>query len=135
MTATPYLDGRQGIPRTRDPRQRLNSLPSQILAREVNEQINVRHNSFGKSDREIEIVCECERRSCSKHLRISRERYEVVREFPTRFVMKPDHSVADDERVVEQYDRFVVVEKIGPSARVAIFLDPRKRRTGYRLAV
>jgi hypothetical protein len=65
----------------------------------------------------LEIVCECARRNCSKRFRISPKRYEAVRQFPTRFAMKPGHSADEDERIVEEHEEFVVVEKTGPVAR------------------
>jgi hypothetical protein len=83
----------------------------------------------GEPDSEIDIVCECDRRTCSNGLRLSLERYDAVRQFPTRFVMTPGHSHPDDERIVEQHDEFVVVENTGPVAGIAIRLDPRKRQS------
>jgi hypothetical protein len=106
------------------------SVPSQLLFREANEQIYLRRSSTAGSDGSVEIICECERRGCVRTLRLSPERYEAVRRFPTRFVMRPGHSTDEDERIVEQHGDFVVVEKTGPSAQIAIRLDPRNRRAG-----
>jgi hypothetical protein len=111
------------------PRPRSIGVPSQLLFRELNEEIALKQEPPGASDeREIDVVCECQSRSCAKELRIPLGRYEAVRRFPTRFVMKPGHATAGDERIVEEGSGFVVVEKIGPGARVAIRLDPRRRR-------
>jgi hypothetical protein len=38
------------------------------------------------------------------------------------------HDIPEVERVVEENERFVVVEKFGESAVVAINLDPRRMR-------
>lgn len=101
-------------------------VPSQLLFREVNEQICLRRSPFHPPDEELELVCECERRGCTHALRLSREEYEAVRQFPTRFVMKRGHPKTEVERVVAENERYVVVEKTCPAARVAIRLDPRR---------
>ncbi len=96
----------------------------------MNEQIALRlDRASGLRPPEFEAVCECDRRSCARSVRLSVAQYEASRrQFPTRFLMKPGHSNLEDERVVEEHEAFVVVEKIGPSAQIAIRLDPRKRR-------
>jgi len=53
--------------------------------------------------------------------------YERVRRFPTRFVVSPAHAGVKGERVIDETASFVVVEKIGDAAVVAIRLDPRRR--------
>jgi hypothetical protein len=128
---TRHSDHQRKAPRSSGHPQPSNSVPSQILARALNEQIYARRNSFTKSD--IEIMCECERRDCSKRLRISMESYEAIRKSPIRFVTSSGHASAD-ERVIEEQKQFVVVEKTGVSARAAIRLDPRPRRDDYRPA-
>ena len=128
MTATSCSDQLKQRPLVTGRQPESNSVPSQLLFREVNEQISLRLDSFGRADAEIEVVCECERPSCSKGLRFSLEQYEAIRLFPTRFVMNHGHSTAEDERVVEEHDGFVVVEKTGSSAQIAIRLDPRRHR-------
>jgi len=105
-----------------------------MLARDLNDQTYLRGDLGCDNAREIEIACECERRNCPRRLRISRERYNALRQFPTRFVMKPGHPADDNERVIDQQDGFVIVEKTGPPALIAIRLDPRKRRQNARLA-
>ncbi len=127
MSATsysePFVHGRL----VTAPPARSHSVPSQLLFREVNEQIRRRRSATDDIGADIEIVCECHSTGCAKELRLPLERYESVRRFPTRFVMKSGHT-AEDERVVEDHGSFVIVEKTGRSAGVAIRLDPRKRR-------
>jgi hypothetical protein len=99
-----------------------------MLFREVNEAIYRRASESGQTNAELEILCECEQRRCSEPIRITVERYDAVRRFPARFVRKHGELASDDERVVERYDEFFVVEKSGPVAQSAIRLDPRGRR-------
>jgi hypothetical protein len=99
------------------------TVPAQLLFREVNEQIRLRANP-GRD--EAEFVCECDERTCSRHLRLPIEAYDALRQFPTRFVVSPEHIALSDERVVEEYDTYAIVEKTGPTAGIAIRLDPRR---------
>lgn len=99
------------------------TVPAQLLFREVNEQIRLRASPLHD---EIEFVCECDERACSKHLRLPVEAYDGLRQFPTRFVVSPAHIALKDERVVEEHDTYAIVEKTGPTAGIAIRLDPRR---------
>jgi hypothetical protein len=98
-----------------------NSIRSQLLFRELNEQIR----SLAEDD-EFDLICECVNRSCYERLTLSLDVYETVRRFPTRFVVKPGHADAT-ERVAETDDGHLVVEKIGVDAESAILFDPRRR--------
>jgi len=53
--------------------------------------------------------------------------YERVRSDPTHFAVLRGHDIAEVERIVEENERFVVVEKFGASAEAAIELDPRRK--------
>jgi hypothetical protein len=98
---------------------------SQVLFRELNEQIRRIADSFGV-DEELELVCECEHGDCFARLSLSVDDYETIRRFPTRFVTRPEH-VGPDDRIVHETTLYVVIEKIGPSAETAILRDPRRR--------
>jgi len=128
LTASPQIDCRRARPADPVHRDRTSVVPNELLFREVNEQIYLMRGSV-EADAELSIICECERRGCVKNLHITVEDYEAVRRFPTRFVIKPGHAGSEHERVVEAKSGFVVVEKAGPAARVAIRLDPRRRRS------
>jgi hypothetical protein len=99
---------------------------AQALMREVNEQIHRLSNRFGERDLRT-IICECTHGGCATEIKISRDDYERVRSFPTRFVAVPGHKNSAVERVVETHHSYVVVEKIGSGAETAIRLDPRRR--------
>jgi hypothetical protein len=120
MTDTPYFDDLPCGTSVRPPRPQPNGVPDQMLFREANEQIYLRH-APDEPDSVIDIVCECHRRTCSNVLRISLGRYDAIRQFPTWFVMTSGHSHPDDERIIEEHDEFVVVEKTGrePESRFA----------------
>ena len=100
-------------------------VPSAVLFRAVNEEVERIADSFAFGE-ELELVCECEFGPCLARISVSRDAYEAVRRFPTRFLLKAEHVGADD-RVVEQTAGYVVVEKIGRTAESAIRSDPRRQ--------
>jgi len=57
------------------------------------------------------FLCECGRRSCREHLRLTREQYEEVRTDATRFLVAPGHELLEAEDLVERRDGYVVVRK------------------------
>jgi hypothetical protein len=100
---------------------------TQLLLRDVNERIARIAASFEATE-DVDFVCECTT-GCLRAIGLSRDEYEAVRRFPTRFLMKKRHVSRDEERVVEDLAEHVVVEKVGEGARCAVELDPRRRHT------
>lgn len=93
----------------------------QSLFRLVNEQIE----EVLASD-DGEILCECYRDDCADVIPLTKEEYEGVRRFPTRFLVKAGHVLPEIERAVETNERYVVVEKFGEGGKLAVQLDPRQ---------
>jgi hypothetical protein len=100
----------------------------QSLFRDVNERIKDLAESFGITD-EIEIICECGQAGCSERFALPVAEYERLRLIPTHFAILPRHEIPSVERIVEETDRYFVVEKFGEGAVAAIKLDPRGRRS------
>jgi hypothetical protein len=97
----------------------------QALFREVNERIEELAEKFDLKD-ELTILCECGSGQCDERITLPEAEYEKLRRVPTHFAVRPGHEIPEVERVIEQRDGFVVVEKFGESANVAIRLDPRR---------
>jgi hypothetical protein len=97
----------------------------QSLFREVNERIEELAEGFDLQDR-LPILCECGSDDCHARIELTQAEYETVRAVPTRFAVLPGHEIPEVERVVARNERHLVVEKIGPAARVAADLDPRQ---------
>jgi hypothetical protein len=97
---------------------------NQSVFREVNEH----ENETNDNGLWLEFVCECAD-ACQTPLELTPEEYEQVRRQSTHFIVIPgeDHVVPDVERVIEQRQRYWVVEKLGEAADVARHLDPRSR--------
>jgi hypothetical protein len=98
---------------------------NQALIREVNERIekladDAAHPAF---------LCECADTNCVDTIELSIAEYESIRSSPVRFPVKLGHDYPEFERVVEENERYVVVEKFGEAARIVKKLDPRSRTT------
>ena len=62
----------------------------------------------------VPYLCECGEKSCLARVTLAPAEYESVRAHPARFFVVPGHEdLTAGELVVEQYDRFTVVEKQG----------------------
>jgi hypothetical protein len=126
MSATPPQAPSVPVqPRAVGDKSTLAAASRSVVFRAVNEQIRQIAESFAVNG-ELELICECDRGNCFARLSVSPLEYEAVRRFPTRFLAKREH-VGADERIVEETDGYVVVEKIGPAVEPAIRLDPRRQ--------
>jgi hypothetical protein len=103
----------------------------QSLFREVNEQIDRLAENFDLLD-QVPIICECASTTCTEQIELTQAEYENLRRIPTHFAVLPGHDIPHVERVIEQNERFVTVEKFGESALAAIKLDPRRRTKDER---
>ena len=73
-----------------------------------------------------DFVCECADGACTQRITVPLGTYERVRSDARRFLVVPGHERTELERVVEQGDGFLVVEKDTPVAvEVAESADPR----------
>jgi len=97
----------------------------QSLFREVNERIDELAETFELRD-EVPILCECGNTECSERIMLTQAEYEAIRRIPTHFAVLHGHDIPAVERIAEQNERYVVVEKFGESAVTAIKLDPRR---------
>ena len=95
--------------------------------REVNErveEINDRLNSTS-DDLSMIFVCECGNIGCHEQITMARTEYEALRANPLHFAVLPGHEDMRIARVVEQHQGFLVAEKKGEAAEMAIEDDPR----------
>lgn len=92
----------------------------QALFREVNERLKEISSTLSF----MEFICECGHEDCTKTLAVAGHEYDAVRANPTHFLLAPGHEITEVERVVEDNDRFVVVETTVETAFMAES-DPR----------
>lgn len=84
------------------------SLRSEIIFREANQAID--RNRLFDSDDLLTFLCECGNVSCGSDVELTTAEYAAVRRNTRQFVLAIGH---DDglERVVDEFDRYSVVEK------------------------
>ena len=97
------------------------SVGRQALRRELNDRIRARN----AGEREFEVFCECGQARCRDRFLIGRDAYEALRRMPTHFLVKRSHA-DPGERIVDELDGFLIVEKFGAGGLEAIQLERAK---------
>ena len=85
---------------------------NQVIFREVNERL--RDLADGVPDGNAEYLCECSDVHCIEKIALRQLEYETVRARPKTFFIVDGHERIEVERVVDQLDSYIVVEKIVP---------------------
>lgn len=85
---------------------------NQLIFREVNERL--RDLAETAPDGKTEYLCECGDVTCTNRIELRLVQYEAVRARPNTFFMIPGHERLEIERVVDQPDGYMIVEKIVP---------------------
>src|SRR5438093_9013155 len=89
------------------------------------------NEELGRKRQELQLegttpfLCECHNESCTELLQLELGEYERVRENPRQFVIVPGHDSGGD-KVVEEHDRYALVEKTGLGGVIAEEEDPRR---------
>jgi hypothetical protein len=85
------------------------------LMRTVNDQlaaIDEQATGWADPDQRFEFQCECGRdEGCEDRVRMTLGEYERVRSQRDRFAVAPGHENGEIERVVEEADHYVIVDK------------------------
>lgn len=98
---------------------------NEALLRQVNERIEDVNESIGKGEL-TDFLCECGDESCTAPVSLTLTEYGEIRSDPIHFVIALGHETVGVERVVEENDRFAVVEKSNDEAEeIAVETDPR----------
>ena len=100
---------------------------NELLFREVNERVEeINERLDGEThDSLMVFVCECGNTACNEQIELRRAEYEAIRANPKHFAVLPRHEDLKIARVVEEHDGFLVAEKTGEAAEMAIDHDPR----------
>lgn len=86
-----------------------------------------RRVAVAETSGEVEFLCECADLDCAATLNLSMAEYERIRSSPVHFPIVLGHHVPEVESLVEETDRYAVVQKRGEAAEIAAKLDPRSR--------
>jgi hypothetical protein len=65
----------------------------------------------------LPLICECGTAECLERIKVTPAEFEAVRSNPARFLLSVGHQ-DETERVVDEFDRFSVVEKTGAGRAV-----------------
>jgi len=107
----------------------LRAARNQALYCSINEKIEDLNKAFGRvADLDPEWICECADENCVEPMRMTLGEYETLRSQPNRFAVLPGHVYGEVERVIDQHDGYVVVEKLGVAAEFVKQRDPRRSR-------
>lgn len=97
--------------------------------RQANEELATVADELGMGREQLlPFLCECADMSCTQIVRLSVDEYESVRQNPVRFINARGHeeSAHGWVQVVDEFDRYTVVDKVGEAGRIAAELDPRE---------
>ncbi len=74
----------------------------------------------------LTLLCECGNEACKETIELTSDEYEAVRADAACFAVIPGHQ-SRAEAVVEEFERFALVEKLGADRAVVERMDPRAR--------
>lgn len=87
----------------------------QVRARRINE-----WTEHELTDDLGSLRCECRDPECGSVLTVTRRAYHAVRAHSTRFIVAPNHENPESERIVEEHERYAVIEAVtGEDAKAA----------------
>jgi hypothetical protein len=100
---------------------------AQSMFRDVNESVKRINEAFSVVVPLGDWICECAQQQCSVRISLTTDEYESIRSVPNRFAIAADktHFFPEIEDVVEENERFWIVEKTGQAAELAAAVDPR----------
>jgi hypothetical protein len=100
---------------------------NEALFREANERVEDINQTFGSMTGSFEIFCECPDRACTERISVPMAVYERVRRNGKHFLLCVGHEDPEVDRVLENHETYLIVEKEGGEAeRVAVESDPRR---------
>ena len=94
--------------------------------------VNERIDELGKTapwSKTTDYLCECSDTACFKAIELTNDEYERARSRPTVFMLVPGHQRLEIERVIEENERFLLVEKLVAVDEI-IEQDPRSNEAG-----
>ena len=101
---------------------------NEAMFREVNERVeDLNRATSGSLTGTFEIICECGNTNCLERITVPVSDYERARSNPLHFLLHVGHEDPLVERVIENRETFVIVEKEGVDVeQVAEATDPRR---------
>jgi hypothetical protein len=95
---------------------------NEAIFREVNERVA---EVVDSEARMTNFLCECGNIDCVEQVSLTDAEYVKLRSNPATFVVVPGHALEDVETVIEETDRFQIVEKHPREVAIAEATDPK----------
>jgi hypothetical protein len=92
--------------------------------RRANEDLERKARALSFGEQPTPYLCECENPHCTEVVMLTRSDYEGVRSDPRRFLIVPGHEAPED-RLIDEFDEFFVIEKTGEEGGLVEEQDPR----------
>ena len=93
--------------------------------RDINERLEQGLRQVRHTPEPLQFLCECGDRSCEELISLTFEEYERVRRDSRHFAVVPGHVFPEAERVLEENERFQLIEKFGAAVEVTDAADRR----------
>jgi hypothetical protein len=94
---------------------------NEAIFREVNERVADVTDSEARA---TNFLCECGNLDCVEEITLTDAEFVKLRSNPATFAVVPGHALEDVETIIEETDRFQVVEKHPREAAIAEATDP-----------
>jgi hypothetical protein len=95
---------------------------NEAIFRSINERVEEVQDA---ESQETDFLCECGNLDCTQTIAMRKAEYEKVRRDATTFAVIPGHVLEDVESVVEETDRFTIVQKHEEERAIVEATDPR----------
>jgi hypothetical protein len=96
---------------------------NEAIFREVNERVAEVRDSEARM---TNFLCECGNLDCVEEIALTAAEYMKIRSSPATFAVVPGHALEDVETVIEETDRFQIVEKHPRETAIAEATDPNR---------
>ena len=102
---------------------------NEVRSRDRNEWIEEVRDGLADDATAIQMfVCECGDPSCQMRIGLTRDEYEGIRGYPTRFAIALDHENPEIDQLLAEGRRFTVIQKgAGRAAKIARETSERHR--------
>ena len=87
-------------------------IENEEMYRRANELIDLNRGDQVRGRKE-RFLCECSNEDCSATIDLVWDEYRAIRDHPDRFVIRPGHETAGLDRLIEEHDGYLVVDKPG----------------------
>ena len=92
---------------------------NEAVYRATNREIErVDQEGGGAADGVLEVICECGRDPCSAVITVTVSEYHRVHSQKDRFVVVPGHQIEKIERIVDDRETYLVVDKFGEAEEI-----------------